>query len=261
MSLLIDELDFGVRRARFCRVAKEIAAAARTQGDYGFGTLQEKRLHATLKKFLCDQTDYHEAGIEGTRFLADIRIDNEIYEVQTGDFAPLKPKLTHILENTPCTVTVVHPLVAKRSISWIDPRDGSVSPARRTGGIERPIDLLPMLYPLIDLLPNDRLCFRLLSIAATDFRMLNPADKRNPKRHTRRYERMPTDLFGDVTFASPADFDDLLPADLPRSFPVSVFSKCTGLWGIDAYSAVHVLAKLGILRQTSAAKPMTFERV
>ena len=260
MSLLIDELDFDVRRARFCRIAEETAAAARTQGEYGFGTLQEKRLHATLKKFLCENTDYHESGIEGTRYLADVRLGNEIYEVQTGDFAPLKAKLQYLLEHTPCAVTVVHPFVAQRSVAWIDPRDGSLSPARRTGGIERPIDLLPALYPLIDLLPNDRLSFRLLLIAATDFRLLNPSDRRGPKRRTRRYERLPTDLLGDVTFASPADFDDLLPADLPQSFTVPVFSKATGLRGIAAYSAVRVLAKLGLLRQTSATRPMRFER-
>ena len=258
MSLLIDELDFDARRARFCRIAEETAIGARTQGEFGFGTLQEKRLHATVKKFLGENTDCHEAGIEGTRYLADIRLENEIYEVQTGGFVPLKPKLKHILENTSCTVTVVHPLVVQRSISWIDPRDGSISPARRTSGIERPIDLLAELYPLLDLLPNERLSFRLLSVSVCDFRLLNPKNRRDPKRRSSRYERLPTDLLGDVTFSSPADFYDLLPGDLPDEFTVSTFSKLTGLRGISAYSAARTLAKLGILRQTATQRPMTF---
>ncbi len=260
VSLLIDELDFDARRARFRRIAEETAIGARTQGLFGFGTLQEKRLHAALKNYLCENADFHEAGIEGTRFLADLRLGNEIYEVQTGSFAPLKPKLEHLLKNTPCTVTVVHPLIVRRAISWIDPRNGSVSPARRTGGIESPIQLLADLYPLLDLLPDERLSFRLLSLSVCDFRLLNP-DGRDPKRHTRRYERVPLDLLGDVTYSAPSDFCDLLPADLPRAFTVPTFSKCTHLHGIDAYSATRVLAKLGILRQTSATRPMKFEVV
>ena len=260
MSLLIDELDFAARRARFCRIAEEAAIERRAQGLFGFGTLQEKRLHATIKSFLCEDTDCHEVGIQNTRFLADVRVGNEIYEVQTGNFAPLKPKLEYLLENTPCTITVVHPVVAQRSIAWIDPRDGSVTPPRKTGGIERPLTLLADLYPLLSLLPNDRLAFRLLSIAAIDFRLLNPAD-RDPKRHTRRYERIPTDLLGDVTFSLPADFHDLLPADLPEEFTVPAFSKLSHLRGRNAYSAVYVLEKLGILQKTFAGRPMKYKVV
>lgn len=260
MSLLIDELDFSARRARFCRIAGELALERRTQGLFGFGTLQEKRLHAAVKKFLCEDTDCHEVGIQNTRFLADIRVGNEIYEVQTGDFAPLKQKLEYLLENTPCTITVVHPIIVQRSVAWIDPRDGSVTPPRRTGGIESPVTLLADLYPLLSLLPNDRLFFRLLSISATDFRLLNPKG-RDPKRRSRRYERVPDDLFGDVTFSSPADFRDLLPADLQGEFTVPAFSKLSHLRGRNAYSAVYVLEKLGILQKTSATRPMKFKVV
>lgn len=257
---LTDDLDFPARRARFCRIAGETAAAARTQGEYGFGTLQEKRLHAILKKYLCDDTDFHEVGVPGTRFLLDIRIGDEVCEVQTGNFAPLKQKLQYLLENTACTVTVAHPLVARRSICWIDPGDGSVSRARRVGGIEKPIHLLAKLYPLLSLLPNERLCFRTLLLEVCDFRLLNPTE-RIPKRHTRRYERIPTDLLGEEVFSSPADFRALLPADLPACFPVSAFSNLTGLRGRDSYSAVRVLAKLGILRQIPDSRPMTFEKI
>lgn len=260
MSLLIDELDFPARRARFCRIAEESALDPRAQGLYGFGTLQEKRLHAVIKKFLCENTDYHEVGIQGTRFLADIRLGNEIYEVQTGDFAPLKTKLQYLLAHTDCTVTVVHPIPLVRSLCWIDPSSGAVSPPRRVGGVGRPIDLLADLYPLLELLPDPRLSFRILSLAVRDYRLLNPAG-RDPKRHTRRHERIPTDLLGDVTFAEPSDFRDLLPEGLPQSFTVPAFAKSTGLYGIDAYSAARVLAKLNILRQTSTQRPMTFEVV
>ncbi len=259
MSLLVDELDFPARRARFCRIASAAARERHTRGAFGFGTLGEKRLHAILKKYLCENTDYHEVGIPGTRFLADIRVGDEIYEVQTGGFAPLKTKLQYLLEHTPCTVTVVHPVVAERSLCWIDPRDGSVSPARRVGGVGRAANLLAELYPLLPLLPDERISFRLLLLSVQDFRLLNPSG-RDPKRHTRRFERLPVDLLEDITFSSPADFRDLLPADLPETFSVAVFSKCARLRLRAAYSAVHVLEKLGIFRQISA-KPMTFEVV
>ena len=256
MSLLVDELDFPARRARFCRVASEIAVNPHVQGLAGFGTLQEKRLHAVIKKYLCENTDYHEVGIRDTRFLADVRVGDEIYEVQTGGFAPLKPKLQYLLEHTSCTVTVGHPIVAARSLCWIDPRDGSVSPARRVGNIGRPVALLAELYPLLSLLPNERLRFRLLSLSVCDYRL------RDPKRRVPRFERIPLDLLEDVTFASPADLRELLPADLPgEPFPVSTFAKCAHLHSRAAYSAAHPLESLGILRRTSSARPMTFEVV
>ena len=97
--------------SRFARMCEAALLQGRTQGDSGIGTLQEKRLHSIIKHFLCDNEDYHEVGVLDTRFVSDVRIGNLVFEVQTGDFFPMKKKIEHYLQNTDCLVTVVHPPV------------------------------------------------------------------------------------------------------------------------------------------------------
>ena len=86
-------------------------------------------------------------------------------------------------------------------------------------------------------------------IEEEDFRTLS-GRKDNRKRGARLYERMPLALLGEIEFSSPADFSVFLPTDLPSPFTVKDFSQKTGLRGRDAYSAVHVLEKLGLLTKT-----------
>lgn len=260
MSLLIDELDLAARRARFRRIAEAAARERHVQGALGFGTLQEKRLHAVVKKYLCEDTDFHEVGVKDTRYVADVRVGDEIYEVQTGNFSPLKAKIAHYLSATDCTVTVVYPLAAERKVAWIDPSDGSVSAPRKIGIRSRAEDVLPALYPLLPFLSEPRLRFRILLLSVEDFRLLNgwSADR---KRGSSRYERVPLDLLDDITLSTPADYLRFLPRELPSPFKVSDFSRLTRLRGRDAYSAVRVLASLGLLRQTDPiGRAMAFER-
>ena len=101
-------------KARFDRLCREAAMAARSNGEEGIGTLGEKRLHAVIKQYLCADHDLHEVGVRDTGFVADVRIGNDIYEVQTGAFYPMKKKIAHYMEHTEYTVTVVHPISAKR---------------------------------------------------------------------------------------------------------------------------------------------------
>ena len=261
MSLLIDEMDFAARRARFCRIAGDAARERHVQGTAGFGTLSEKRLHAVVKTYLCEDTDCHEVGVKDTRYVADVRVGNDVYEVQTGNFSPLKAKIAHYLTATDCTVTVVHPLAVERQVAWIDPTDGSVSKPRKIAYRSRPEKLLPALYPLLPFLDNPRLSFRLLLLSVEDFRLLN-GWSRDRKRGSSRYERVPLDLLDDITFSSPTDYLRFLPADLPSPFKVSDFSRLTRLRGRDAYSAVRVLVALGLLRPADPiGRAMAFEKI
>ena len=218
----------------------------RTAGADGFGTLAEKRLHAVIKKYICPNEDFHEAPMEGTRFLADIRVGDDIVEVQTGAFYPMQKKIDHYLQNTDCTVTVVHPIAAVRRLSWVDPDTFEIGNARRVAG-ERAEALLPELYCLLPHLGNPRLRFRLLLLEVHDFRLKNGKRSRDGKRGSVRYERMPLALLDELNFNVPDDFRRFLPENLPPFFTVKQFSTATKIRGRDSYSAVRVLAALGLL--------------
>lgn len=234
--------------ARFERLCMEAATRERTAGAYGFGTLAEKRLHAVIKKYLCDNEDLHEVGVQGTRFVSDICIGNEIIEVQTGSFYPMKKKIAYYLEHTDCTVTIVHPIPAIRWMSWVDPQTMDISPRRKVKG-GRAEELLPELYHLLPHLHDPRLHFRLLLLEVHDFRMLNGWSK-DRKKGSNRYERLPLALLDEIEFNTPEDFRRFLPSALPAHFTVKDFSSLTKIRGRNAYSAVRALATLGLVSES-----------
>lgn len=247
-------------KARFDRLCREAASAPRGNGDEGIGTLGEKRMHAIIKRYLCEDHACHEVGVLDTGYVSDVRIGNDIYEVQTGAFYPMKKKIAHYVEKTDCTITVVHPISVTRWVTWVDAKTGETTPRKKSPKRERAIHLLPELYCLLPYLGNDRLRFRLLMIEEEDFRTLS-GRRDNRKRGARLYERMPLSLLGEIEFCSPADFAVFLPADLPSPFVVKDFSQKTGLRGRDAYSAVHVLEKLGLITKTEPrGRAMAFEK-
>ena len=245
---------------RFERLCLESATQGRTDGANGFGTLAEKRLHAVIKKYLCEDEQYHEVGLYGTRFLSDIRIGDEVVEVQTGSFFPMKKKIAYYLEHTELTVTVVHPIAVTRWLSWVDPATTELSPRRRVRG-ETPWELLPELYYLSEHLGHPRLRFQLLLLEVQDFRVLNGWSK-DRKKGSDRYERMPLALLEEQSFSSPSDFAVFLPQELPAHFTVKEFSTISKLRGRKAYSAVRALAALGLIKQAEPiGRSMGWRRV
>ena len=217
----------------------------------GIGTLAEKRLHALIKKYICPNVEFHEVGVHDTRFVSDVRIGDDAYEVQTGSFFPMKKKIAYYLEHTDCTVTIVHPIPVVRWMSWVEPGMMDISPRRKVAG-KKELDLLPELYHLLPHLGNPRLRFRLLLLEVQDFRLLNGWSK-NRKKGSVLYERIPLALLDEIDLNSPDDFRRFLPSALPEHFTVKDFSMLTKIRGRRAYSAVRALAALGVI---SPAEPI-----
>ena len=241
----LDTLLFVEKQARFARLCREAMIQDRTSGEAGIGTLAEKRLHVILKRFLCENADYHEVGVPDTRYVSDVRIGNEIFEVQTGAFYPMQKKILHYLAHTDCTVTVVHPIAVKKWVTWIDPKTGDMTDRKKSPQKGRPEDLLAELYGLLPALGNPRLHFRLLLIEAEDFRLLS-GRRKNRKLGAQKYERIPLALLDDLTLSRPCDFAFMIPDALPAHFTVKQFSELTRIRGRDAYSAVRALCAIGL---------------
>jgi len=248
-----------VRAATLARIASRVARERHVQGTDGIGTLGEKRMHTIFKELFCADAQYHEVALEGTRYVADIKMGNEIIEIQTGALAPMRKKISYYLEKTDCTVTVVHPVAVKRQTVWIDPATREIAHRTRPTVAGRDRDLLAELFPLRDLFPHPRLSFHLLYIEAVDFRILSPRGTRG--RGARRYERIPTALLGEESFCEARDFVRFLPDTLPAHFTVKDFSAATGIRGVDAYSAVRVLCSLGLIEEAAPiGRAMAFRR-
>ena len=243
--------------ATLLRLTRENVTKSPIQGYAGVGTLGEKRMHAILKHFLCGDEDYHEVGILDTNFVADVKLGNTLYEVQTSTVFPLKPKLEHYLSATKFDVVVVHPMTYGGRITRIDPRTGEILSSRRSPIYETPLAFLADLYPLRTFLQNPRLSFYLLFMEVEDFRL--PYRGRGKRQ---KVEKIPFSLLGQLTLAKKEDYAALIPKELPSSFSAKEFSTAARLYGRATYSALHVLAAAGALREEKEkGKPFLFTRI
>ncbi len=247
--------------------AEEKRRAGETDGEAlpHIGTLREKRLHAAIKTYLCADTACHERPVacitpaaeqapqsKKRRMVADIYTGEEIFEVQTGGFYPLREKLAWYLANTDCRVTVVHPIAAVKYVSWINPADGAVTARNRAPKRGRVKDIARELYWLSDFIESPRFSIRILLIELEEYRMADGWGNHG-KRGSTRYERFPTSLLGDVTLATPADYAAyFLPAALRESdalFTAADYARATGIRGRATYSMLRLLCALGLAEE------------
>ena len=93
------------------------------------GILAEKTLHATLKLWLDADPAHHEQTLP-CGCVADIFDGQRVTEIQTANFSGFRTKLGRLLEHHP--VTVVHPLVRRKWLRWVDPATGEAAEPRRS---------------------------------------------------------------------------------------------------------------------------------
>ena len=208
------------------------------------GTLSEKTIHAVIKNYIESDEDKQEIPI-GTH-VADIYTGDHIYEIQTKNLKRLGEKLTEFLPIY--KVTVVHPVIRKRKIYWIDPATGEMTNPRRTspkvGSIEFAIR---EVYGIKDYINDPNLSVRLVVIDADEFRIKNGYGKDNKKYGT-WLDKVPTDIIDDITFECPEDYLQLLPADIPEEFTVSEAARL-GMKRDEASLIIAFLSKINVIEK------------
>ena len=106
--------------------------AERADGTAGerFELYAEKRLHRILKDFISEDKATQEQSVG--KYTADAIVGEEIFEIQTKSLRPLLPKLSYYLENTEYRVTVVHPIVAEKTLIRAERETGEVLSCKRS---------------------------------------------------------------------------------------------------------------------------------
>ena len=211
----------------------------------GIGILQEKPLHATLKWWLDDNPDHHEITLPCGK-VADIYDGTTVTEVQTGGFSPLRKKLEVLLTHYP--VTVVHPVVRRKYVSWIDPITGAVTPPRKSPRLGSFTDGGKQLIYLLPLLSHPNLTIRLVLMDAEEQRVLSADKKGNTyKRFSHRAVLLPLTVEGVLDLHHPADYAALIPPALPDRFTAQQFGKAAKLQGRNLHGTLKVLLDRGVL--------------
>lgn len=210
----------------------------------GIGTLSEKRLHAALKRYYAPDPSHREVRVN--RYVADVFDGERIVEIQTHNFAYLRAKLKVFLPLFP--VTLVYPMPRVRYLIWTDPETGEASKPHKGRRQETPLSALHELYAILPFLQEESLTVELLLFDLDEHRLLDGYGKDRKKRAT-LVERIPRGAPEQVILRTAEDYRALLPQGIPTHFKVPELQKLTGLRSRNAYSAVHVLESLGILRQ------------
>ncbi len=211
----------------------------------GIGILGEKTLHATLKLWLDDDPTHHEVPLpQGS--VADIFDGERVTEIQTANFSAFRKKLEKLLGAYP--VTVVHPLVRAKWVSWIDPETGEVTKPRRSGRKGSFTDAGKQLIYILPLLMHPNLTIRLVLLDVEEQRLLDGWGN-GGKRGSHRAERLPLALGETLTLKVPADYAALLPPDLPTPFTAAQFGKAARLQGRNLQGTLKVLLSVGVLRR------------
>ena len=225
------------------------AVARVREGDIptqSIGVLKEKPLHAILKWWLDDNPAHHEIPLPCGK-VADIFDGTAVTEVQTGSFSPLRKKLEVLLPDYP--VTVVHPVVRRKYLSWIDPDTGETTPARRSPRVGSFTDGGKELIYLLPLLSHPNLTVRLVLMDAEEQRLADGWGS-GGKRGSHRAVLLPLSVEDTLTLTCPADYAALIPAALSDTFTAAQFGKAAKMQGRNLNGTLKVLLDRGVITRT-----------
>lgn len=246
-------------RAYFSRLCYE-AAANRITRTGGINTHGEKRLHQVLKRYYEPDETRHEQPVG--RHIADIARPGEIVEIQTGSLYPMKAKIAAYLVETDCRITVVHPVIERKWVTWVDPESGEMSKRNRSPKKGSVLGELDELIYFADYLDSGRLTFVFPRLEVSDFRLLD-GWSRDRKRGSTRYERIPLDLYGEAVLAERADYAALIPDALAEGeFTAKEFGRAARIASRPSYAAIKVLCAVGVLEAgEKVGRAQTWHRV
>lgn len=219
------------------------------RAQLGIGTLSEKTTHAVLKHTYCPDPFYHEVPIAGS--IADICTGDEIIEIQSGGFHPLKNKLERFLPLMP--VTIVHPIAHTKWLHWIHPETGEVSQRRKSPKQGSAVEIFKELIYLLPYLtdPNLHICIPLLDLE--EYRVMDGWSK-DGKKGSHRYDRIPLGIAQEIHLDCVNDYMQLIPYPLPDPFTSKDFQKASRLSPKMTGRALKVLRELQLIQQCGKEK-------
>ncbi len=175
----------------------------------GIGLLNEKPLHASLKQWYARPGDRFEVAVGG--FVIDIVREDLLIEIQTGNFAAIKSKLTKLAHSH--QVRLIYPIVQEKWIIRSATDDRGKIIRRKSPKRGRLEDLFWELVSIPQLLSNRNFSLEVLMIKGEEAR------RYEWKRRWRRggwviEERRLLEVLDQCLFKESADWRGFLPEGL-----------------------------------------------
>ena len=206
------------------------------------GTLREKPLHASIKRWYARPGDGVEVRVDG--YVIDLVREGLLIEVQTRGFASMKPKIAALL-GLGHRVRIVHPIPIDKGIVKVD-GDGLVLSRRRSPRHGNPIDIFAELVSFPGLFSHPRLEVEVLMITEEEYRrhVLDRSWRRNGWTVA---ERRLIEVVETLRLGRVEDLAKLLPDDLPETFTTGDLAEKLGRPRRAAQQMAYCLRNLGAI--------------
>ena len=208
------------------------------------GTLNEKSIHAALKKYFCEDTLKHEQRIKG--FVADI-LDDEtktITEIQTRDFNKISSKLS--VYTPDFKVNVVYPVNKVKYINWVDPDSGEILERRKSPTRDNKYNIFKELYKIRHHLDNEHISFIIVLLETEEYKYLDGYGP-NGKNRATKIDKVPVKILEEIKFDINCGLEQFIPDNIPKTFTSKDFSKLAHCKIELAQTALLILTDLGIV--------------
>ena len=205
------------------------------------GNLRETSLHAALKAWYARSGDEVEAPVGG--YVIDLRRAGTLIEIQTRNFAALKPKLLALLPDY--AVRLVHPIAQEKFIVR-QGKNGKPLSRRRSPKHGQAAMLFDELVSLPELAAHPR--FTLEIVLTREEQILREGRGGSWRRRGWRIaDRRLLEVVGRLELTSLRDYAAFLPLALPAPFTARDLAAQSGYPLPLAQKMVYCLRRMGVL--------------
>jgi hypothetical protein len=218
------------------------------QMTQAIGTLNEKPLHAALKRLYTRPGDRTEVRLDG--WVIDVVRDDCLVEIQTRQVSAIKRKLTDLVEHYP--VRLVFPIAYEKWIVRLD-RDGEHVLGRRKSPKRGCCELVfEELVSIPSLLLHPNFSLEVVLIQEEEIRHADSTVNWR-RRGWAVSERRLLGIVAQRVFESPAELCRLVPAGLPAPFTTRQLSEAIGQPLRLAQMMAYSLREMGALQIVGAS--------
>jgi hypothetical protein len=206
------------------------------------GTLREKPLHASLKRWYARAGDRVEVPVDG--FVIDLVREDLLIEVQTSGFSSMKRKATSLLQ-LGHRLRIVHPIPVDKWIVKVD-AEGAVLSRRRSPRHGAPTDIFAELVSFPELLVHPHLEVDVLLTIEEEYRHLTPGRAWRRKGWAVAERRL-IEVVDSLLITDSEDLTRLLPDGLPERFTTADLAAKLGRSRRAAQQMAYCLQRAGVI--------------
>ncbi len=217
------------------------------------GTLRETELHAALKRHYARPQDRLEVAVDG--YVVDIVRDDassddasssyELIEIQTHNFAALKPKLLRLAQQH--RVRLVYPIAQSKWITRVKADRRTVLGRRKSPRHGTWEDVFVELVSLPELMAHPHFTLEVVLIHEDEIRCPRAGRSRRRGSDWRVCNRRLLKVVESAVFADPDDFRRFIPSDLTMPFTSHELAVALQRPDYAAHKITYCLRKMGVL--------------